>query len=120
MAHMGCGCGKRQDSALAGTTLRQSATVPNSKGLYDLASHPDCDVPYHGAFPAAQIYVVGFGTEAERLYVRGQRNEATRAARTGKDPATGEPLTATGGRLTLDPVLASNLCHDAVVELLGS
>lgn len=116
----GCGCGKRQDSALAGTTLRQSATIPNSKGLYDLATHPGCEEPYHGAFPTAQIYVVGFGTEAERLYVRGQRNLATRAARTGKDPVTNESLTPEGGRLTLDSVLASNLCHEAALALLGS
>lgn len=108
---MSCGCSKRQDSALAGTTLRQSLTFPNSKGLYELATYPGCDEPYHGTFPTAYIYVVGFGTEGEKLYTRGDRNAATRAARTGHD---------TGRRTTIDTVQATELCHHAVVALLGS
>ncbi|MCD6056471.1 MAG: hypothetical protein K0Q89_1 [Thermomicrobiales bacterium] len=109
---MGCNCGQRQDSALAGTTLRQSFATSNSAGLYDLARSPGCKEPYHGSFPTAVIYVVALGTEDEQLFTRGQRNDATRRARTGR--------ASDGSRLTLDSIAASNLCHDAVVELLGS
>ena len=51
----GCNCGKKQDKTLAGTTLRQSASMKSSSGIYDTASAPGCTEPYHGAFRSAYI-----------------------------------------------------------------
>jgi hypothetical protein len=99
---------------LAGTTLRQSYATQDSAGLYSLAAAPDCTEPYHGEYAKSNLtlYVVALGTKDEQLFRRSQRNEATRLARTGRS--------ANGGRLTLDQVHPSNLCHEVVVGFLGS
>lgn len=111
---MSCGCNKRQDSALAGTTLRQSYATQGTSGLYELATAPGCETPYHGTFAKSNVtvYVVGLGTADEQFFTRAQRNDATRLARTGRS--------STGQRLTLDQVHPSNLCHDTMLEFLGS
>jgi hypothetical protein len=103
-----CGCGKRQDEALAGTTLRMSTAVENSAGLYDISSFPDCDTPYHGAFAKSNVtvYVVDINGPNEQFFLKSQRNEAARIARTQK--------------LTLAHLRPNNICHDAMVGLFGA
>lgn len=109
MSHMSCGCGKRQDEALAGTTLRQSRAVENaSTGLYDVSSFPDCDVAYHGAFAKSNVtvYVVDINGPNEQFFLKSQRNDAAKIARTQK--------------LTLAHLHPANLCHDAMIGLFGA
>lgn len=106
---MSCGCGKRQDQALAGTTLRTSLATENpSTGLYDISSVPGCTEPYHGAFAksTAYVYVVDINGPSETFFKRGQRNDATRMARINK--------------LQLAQVHPSNLCHETMVALFGA
>lgn len=106
---MGCGCNKRQDQALAGTTLRSSTNLEaNSAGVYDISSAPGCTEAYYGAFSKANVhvYVVDINGPNETFFVRGDRNQATQLARTE--------------RLKLDVVHPSNLCHETMVALFGA
>jgi hypothetical protein len=112
---MSCGCGKRQDEALAGTTLRMSTATENpSSGLYDISSAPDCTEPYHGAFAKSNtiVYVVDINGPNETFFKKGQRNEATRMARIQRGEG--------GRRLLLATVQPANLCHDTMVALFGA
>jgi hypothetical protein len=74
--------------------------------LYQLASHPDCTTPYTGAFRSASIYVVGLGTDQERLFVRAEAQDAVAYAR-----ATGQPIAH---------LPAAQFCQDAMVAFLGA
>jgi hypothetical protein len=75
----------------------------DENNMFTLATAPECTEPYHGQFQGATVYVLGLGTENERLFRKGDWTEATKAARVQG--------------LTLDHVLAINLCHDKVIEL---
>ena len=72
--------------------------------MISLSSAPDCTEPYHGAFQGAKIYILAHNTAEEQLFRKGDYLEATKLARTRN--------------LTLDTVLAVNLCHTVVVDLL--
>lgn len=98
------GCGKRPDTASA-VGLR-SASTQHEGDLYELASYPECDRPYRGAFQGATIYIVGYGTEEETLFRRADRGTAARLAREK--------------RTSLTHVPAIELCEEAMLELLGA
>lgn len=74
--------------------------------MFPLAQASGCTEPYHGAFTGASVFVVGIGTDKEKLFVRGQRKEALRYA---LDEAA-----------TVDHVHVTSLCHEPVRELLGA
>lgn len=103
---MGCNCGRKQDKALAGTTLRASTSIASSSGIYDTTSAPGCTEPYTGAFRSAYIYAVDINGPREQFFVRSERDKAVRLARTE--------------RLRLDQVAATNLCNDLMIALLGA
>lgn len=49
---------------------------PQVNGIYQLASYPGCVAPYTGeGAHETLVYVLGFGTELERLFKRTQRSE---------------------------------------------
>ena len=83
-----------------------SSSPPEHSGEpIPLATAPDCTETYHGAFPSATVYIVGRGTGDETLYIKGQGDDARRHGRRQD--------------LTVDHVRATDLCHEAVVELIG-
>ena len=98
------GCGKGRDQARYEGAIRASRYDVDANNMISLSTAPDCTEPYHGAFQGAKIYVLGRGTDQEQIYRKGDWQEATLQARTRN--------------LTLDSVLAVNLCHDVVTELL--
>jgi hypothetical protein len=98
------GCGKGRDAAYYQGAIRSSKYTVDERNMIALTTAPECAEPYHGAFQGARIYVLGYGTPDERLFRKGDYLEATKLARTRN--------------LTLDTVLAVNLCHDTMVELL--
>ena len=103
---MPCGCGKRPETASA-VGLRQAvASIDGGGEMYTLASQPGCERPYRGQFQGAKVYIVGYGTENETIYRRGDR---TLAARQARQLGT-----------TLTPFLAVDLCEDAMVQVLGA
>lgn len=103
---MGCGCSQARDNTFAGRRLKAERELRlNADGLYDLAAAPEgCVDGYHGFFPTATVYVVGRGTEHERIFRKGDWDEAHRHA--------------TQHDLPLIHVMAKNLCHDAVAPVL--
>lgn len=104
---MGCNCGGRPTTGSA-MALRNSSPRPNERGMYDLASAPGCAERYDGLLANASIYVIGRGTEHEKLFVKRDRIEALRYARTVKP------------NLTVDHLLATDLCREPVLALLGA
>jgi hypothetical protein len=75
-------------------------------GFITLGSHPDCTEKYHGNLIGATVYIVGRTSDDATLYTRGGRAEAM------KDSLT--------TNRSIDQVSVVDLCHDAVVGLLGS
>jgi hypothetical protein len=67
---------------------------------------PECTEAYSGIFRQATVFIVGYDTDAETLYVRGDRTKALAHAKAAK--------------LSFDQVPARSLCHAVAVELLGS
>jgi hypothetical protein len=75
-------------------------------GVYELVAYPGVFIPYQGPNRARSIYVVGYGTEHERLFRHTeQRNEAI---------AYGKALD-----LDLSRVAATSLPWPAVAELFN-
>jgi hypothetical protein len=102
---MGCGCKNKNELTGDASGLVQSWPNPNEVGMVELASAPDCDKLYSGPFRQATLLVVGLGTEQETLFVRGMREAAITLAKAES--------------LTIDPVPARSICHDAAVAVLG-
>ena len=71
-----------------------------------LRADPACDELYHGIFKQATIFIVGYDTDAERLFVRGERTAALKYARENK--------------LSFDQVVARSCCHHLTISLLGN
>ncbi len=101
---MGCGCGAKRGDRTVTTRVVRPPT--NSLGMFDLVSMPRCNTPYHGAFRSATIYVVGFQTDQERLFVRGDVAHAVEYAKQNK--------------LSISHLPARQFCHDAMVEFFGA
>ena len=103
---MACGCRNKGELTASSTGLTMVYPTYDDNGMVALVAWPDCTTPYTGAFQRSSIYIVAYGTDTERLYRRADRTAAIADAR------------ATDS--TISQVPASSLCHDAVVELLGS
>ena len=91
---------------MLGTILRGSSPEQDENGLVALSSAAECTEPYHGQFTGASVFIVGRGTEHERLFVRGHKMDAMRWAKQHS--------------VTLDHVHVTNLCHEPVLALLGA
>ena len=74
--------------------------------LVVLRADPYCEEPYSGAFKQATIFVVGYDTDQEALFVRGDRKQALALAR--------------AENLSFDSVVARSCCHHVMLALLGS
>jgi hypothetical protein len=94
-----------------GAVIQSSRLVADEHGLIPLARFGSCADAYHGQFSGASVFVIGRGTDQERLFRKAQQDDATRYA---IDNGPGQDA------LTIDHVHATTLCHDAVVELLGA
>lgn len=106
------GCGGRNSlGARGGAVVQSTRLVADEYGLLPLAQYPNASEPYHGQFTGASVFVVGRGTEKERLFRKVQADDATRYAM-----AEG----STGETLTIDHLHSTSLCHEAMVSLLGA
>lgn len=107
--HQPCGaCGGKKVGAArrAPAPVFEAAAPPsNDRGMYPFIGEAyDCEA-YHGAYLGTTLFLVGYGTPQERLYLRTRRAEAERFAR--------------DNNLSWDHISVRSLCHDRVVELLG-
>lgn len=104
---MGCGCNQTRDQSIAGKQLRtgEQKLALDDAGLYALFEAPGCTEPYHGAFPAATVYVAGRGDPTEKLFVRTDFDGASEYARRND--------------IDLVHVSVKQLCHEVVLELFG-
>jgi hypothetical protein len=82
------------------------AAAVNSAGMTVLAGWLDCTEPYSGTRQRDDIFVIGLGTEAERIFTTAQRDEALAYAKSE--------------RLRLTRLTAHTVCHDAMIEVFGS
>lgn len=96
---MPCGCGKK--AGLAGLK-----SARNSTG--QLYNYPDCTelYPSYGPSAGTGVYIVGRGTEAERLFKRSELAEASAYANEDRQR-----------RLESKPT--TSLCADAVIAVYG-
>jgi hypothetical protein len=101
-----CACKDKSRLTPDSRSLLRAYPGPGDDGVVMLQAAPDCTTPYDGVFRQATVFVVGYATEHERLFKRGDRTEALQLAKANK--------------LTFDQVTARSLCHEAVVELLGA
>ena len=105
MACTGCGGAAARARANADVVPGYTATVgPN--GVYQLGSYLGCTEPYSGTRQRDDVFVVGLGTEGERLYTIAERDTMLAYSKSA--------------RLRLTRLTAHTLCHDAMVELFGS
>lgn len=86
--------------------VKRSNPKKDENDLIALQSDPNCTQTYRGIYQGATIYIVGYGTDSETLYVRGDRELAIAHARDEKT--------------TLDQVTAGSLCDTVMRELLES
>jgi hypothetical protein len=104
---MACGCKDKAYLTPNSTALRMTYPQPDEDGgIITLQGYEDCTDPYTGAWKQATVFVVGYGTDNETLFRRADRTAAIKMAR--------------DENLTLDQLPASSLCHQAMVDLLGS
>jgi hypothetical protein len=75
-----------------------------SNGLYPVQT-AQCEEPYSGPHAGRSVYIVGYGTENEQFFTRGDRTAAIRTAR---------ELDA-----TIDHLPANQLCAEVVESLFG-
>lgn len=103
----GCGGKKKASAGPAGyNPTAQPRLRTNDRGMYLLAGDEYLCEPYHGAYPGSTVFVVGLGTDDERLFTVGNRVPAYNYAVSVKQP--------------LLHVSVSQLCHDSVVALLNA
>lgn len=100
---MSCGCGGGK--AARQEMLRAVANAP-VKGMWLLATYPDCTTPHLGEWRGESTYVVGRNTDDERLFRRVDLAAAT------------EWAIAT--RQQLENIPNSGLCDQAVIDLYST
>ena len=84
---------------------------PLINGMYQLATYPDCSAPYSGEdADTTLVYVLGFGTEHERLFKRTQKSEYV---------AYYNSFSKSGG-ISLWYDFANRFCDQAMRDLLAS
>lgn len=71
---MPCGCGQPQKDQLATMAMGSS---PDLRGMYALRGYPGCAESYRGRLEGTSVYVVGRGSEHEKLFRRDQLHEAS-------------------------------------------
>jgi len=71
-----------------------------------LQADTECTEPYSGIFRQATVFIVGYATLDEQVFVRGERTKALALAKAKK--------------LSFDQVVARALCHHLMIDLLGS
>lgn len=103
---MPCACRDKNALGISARGISRSNPRPGPNGLYELRADPECSQPYQGMFRGATVFVVGYGTENETVYKRGERTQAINHAKEQN--------------LTLDQMPASALCERLMVELLES
>jgi hypothetical protein len=103
---MPCACKQKDALVYDGRGLTRSNPRPEDNGVYLLQEDLECRTPYSGAFRGATVFIVGYGTEFERVYRRAERKAAIQDARENKR--------------TIDQVPARALCHTIMVALLGA
>jgi hypothetical protein len=101
----GCGGAAARARASRQTVPGYSAAV-NANGMTVLASWLDCTEPYNGTSQREDVFIVGLGTDVERIFTIDQ----------GPDAVAYTKQT----RTKLTRVTAHTLCHGAMVELFGS
>lgn len=79
--------------------------MTNDRGMFPLVGDEYTCEPYHGAYSGTTMFLVGYGTEGERLFSRTLRAAAIKYAREND--------------LSWAHVSVTSLCHDRVVSLLG-
>lgn len=105
---MGCGCNQKASDLTPDTTnlVRAFPRADNEFGVLTTSGDPYCEEPYTGIYQQATVFVLGFGTEDEKLFRRGDRREAV--------------AYATEKNVTFDQVQARSLCDSVARELLGA
>lgn len=103
---MACACKDKEALTPDSRALARSYPNTNDYDIVTLQAEPECVQPYDGPFRQATVFIVGYTTDAETMYRRGDRKKALAHARKDK--------------LTFDQVPARAICHDLAVELLGS
>jgi hypothetical protein len=99
---MACGsCGGNRAPRRIVTATRSYA----GPGGFPLVTYKDCTTLHLGAHQGTSIYIVGRGTEDEKLFPRTQLTEASVYARQTKRQLENIPTTA--------------LCDQAVVDVYG-
>lgn len=78
----------------------------NEYGVRPMGDDPVNCAPYSGIWPGTTMFLVGYGTEQEQLFIRDRRAEAWQYAKDNE--------------LTFQHINVTELCHDRVVALLGA
>lgn len=86
--------------------VTQGTARLGQNGVYELGTAPGCFTPYEGDYRHDSVFVIGLGTEGERIFGRRKRNEALEYARDNK--------------LKIFPLPAHNLCSDVMLAFFGS
>lgn len=92
---------KRQNTANFGQRMPQ----PDGSGTIPLAAYPDCRQPHNGAHRDSTVYLVGWRTEHEKLFLDSDAKQAV-IYRNGIDPT-----------VQLTSVPASQICNQAILDL---
>lgn len=114
---MACGC-KSGTYVVGAQGIPRSNPTKNSSGIIPLGTGITedvdgallntttqyCTAAYRGMFRGATVFIVGYGTAHEELFIRSQRDEAIAAAR--------------ARHTTLDQTTAGSLCDTVMYELL--
>ena len=103
---IGCAC--KDKSLLTPNSLAMGRAYPGptDDGVVMLRSAPECTTPYSGIYKQATVFVIGYDTDSETLFTRGERTAALKMAKEQN--------------LTFNQVVARSLCHETVVALLGA
>lgn len=102
-----CGCKQIDATKLASAQgVRQGFVRPGTNGTYALHQAPGCTTPYDGDYRHDSVFVIGIGTDKERIFTRRQRTQALEYARDND--------------LRIDPLSAHALCSDVMVAFFGS
>lgn len=104
---MPCGC-KQVDAVMLASAMgiRHGNARAGQNGVYELAQAPGCFSPYEGEYRFDSVFVIGLGTEQEKIFGRRKRNDALTYARDNK--------------LRIDPLPAHNLCSEVMLAFFGS
>jgi hypothetical protein len=101
----GCGGHNKLDRTL-NTKLYEDLTL-DSRSMLTLNGDDQLCEPYHGQFTGTYVYVVGYGTEHERMFLRSLSKQA-------------EQYAATNGVKVGRLISVRSLCHDRVVAAIGA